>query len=89
MYDLFEPSVRRSPATTEVHGRQLQGFSYDHSYDQRYTNHILETLMSVVKFGGQGFSKIARTTLLNRTPYVALLQRLQAGKFLYPTLWAI
>ncbi|CCM03665.1 uncharacterized protein FIBRA_05809 [Fibroporia radiculosa] len=77
LHDLFTPSILRSPSIKEVDGKQLQGFSYDCPFDQRYINHVLETLLSVVKFGGQGFSKTARTTAMNRSPYAELLQRLQ------------
>ncbi|KAH9948184.1 Dopey, N-terminal-domain-containing protein [Amylocystis lapponica] len=84
IFDLFDPSIRRSPFTVELHGKQLQGFDYDRPFDQRYANHLLETLLSIVKFGGQGFSKIARTTAINRSPYVGLLQRLQSVSLSFP-----
>ena len=63
----------------EFNGRQVQGFYYERPLDQRYFTHLLETLLSVVKFGGQGFSKIARGTALSRSANVDLLERLQAG----------
>ena len=63
----------------EFNGRQVQGFYYERPLDQRYFTHLLETLLSVVKFGGQGSSKIARGTALSRSTNVDLLERLQAG----------
>ena len=79
LYDLFDPCIRYSPSTTELKGKQLQGFVYDRPFDQHYVNYLLETLLSVVKFGGQGFCKVARGTPVNRSMYNSLLQRLQAG----------
>ena len=80
LFDLFDPNIRYSPSTTELNGKQLQGFAYERPFDQHYVNYVLETLLSVVKFGGQGFSKVARTTPINRSLYGTLLQRLQTGK---------
>lgn len=83
LFDLFDPTIRYSPSTTELRGKQLQGFVYDRPFDQRYVNYLLETLLSVVKFGGQGFSKIARSTPISRSLYGTLLQRLQSGMFTF------
>ena len=80
LFDLFDPNIRYSPSTTELNGKQLQGFAYERPFDQHYVNYVLETLLSVVKFGGQGFSKVARTTPINRSLYGTLLQRLHTGK---------
>ena len=77
LYDLFDPNIRYSPSSTDLKGKQLQGFVYERPFDQHYVNYLLESLLSVVKFGGQGFSKIARNTPITRTLYSNLLQRLQ------------
>ncbi|KAH9858301.1 Dopey, N-terminal-domain-containing protein [Lenzites betulinus] len=84
LFDLFDPSIRYSPTIVELNGKQLQGFVYDRPFDQRYVNHLLETLLSVVKFGGQGFSKIARTTPISRSLYSNLLQRLHDVSATFP-----
>ncbi|OJT08448.1 Protein dopey [Trametes pubescens] len=84
LFDLFDPTIRYSPSTTELRGKQLQGFVYDRPFDQRYVNYLLETLLSVVKFGGQGFSKIARSTPISRSLYGTLLQRLQDVSATFP-----
>ncbi|TFY63318.1 hypothetical protein EVJ58_g3324 [Rhodofomes roseus] len=77
LFDLLDPSIRRSPSTLELNGKELHGFAYDLPFDQRYIIHMLETLLSVIKFGGQGFSKTARTTPVGRSPHAELLKRLQ------------
>ena len=81
LYDLFDPSIRCLPSTTELKGKQLQGYMYERPFDQRYVNYLLETLLSIVKFGGQGFSKVARSTPINRSLYSNLLQRMQSRAF--------
>ncbi|KAI8981167.1 Dopey, N-terminal-domain-containing protein [Trametes punicea] len=84
LFDLFDPAIRLAPSTTELKGKQLQGFTYERPFDQRYFNHLLETLLSIVKFGGQGFSKVARSTPISRSHYGDLLQRLRSVGALFP-----
>jgi len=62
-----------------VNGKQLQGYSYERPFDQTYVNHLLETLLSVVKFGGQGFGKTARTSSIRRCQHSGLVERIQSG----------
>ncbi|KAH9982294.1 Dopey, N-terminal-domain-containing protein [Lactifluus volemus] len=64
LYDLLDPAVKRVPSATNINGKQLQGFSYEH-------------LLSVVKFGGQGFVRVVRTTLIQRSYYPELVERVQ------------
>lgn len=80
LYDLYDAGIVRIPFVTEIRGRQLQAFHYERSFDQRYIIHVLETLQSVNKFGGQGFSRVARSTPVSRSFSPKLLQRLQSSK---------
>ncbi|KAI0334441.1 hypothetical protein GY45DRAFT_1318466 [Cubamyces sp. BRFM 1775] len=84
LFDLLDPAIRYVPSTTELRGKQLQGFSYERPFDQRYVNYLLETLLAVAKFGGQGFSKVARSTPISRSIYSGLLQRLQSVNAAFP-----
>ncbi|KAH9043683.1 Dopey, N-terminal-domain-containing protein [Lactarius pseudohatsudake] len=79
LYDLFDPSIRRAPSTTRVNGKQLQGYSYERPFDQTYVNHLLETLLSVVKFGGQGFGKTTRTSWVRRCQHSGFVERIQSA----------
>ncbi|TCD67610.1 hypothetical protein EIP91_012242 [Steccherinum ochraceum] len=79
LYDLHDPHIRRTRSAEEYNGRSIQAFRYDRPFDQRYMCHILDSLLSVVKFGGQGFGKIARTTAVSRSSHVGLLERVQAA----------
>jgi len=42
-------------------------------------HYYLETLLAVMRFGGQGFVRVARTTLFNRTLYPLLYSAAEAG----------
>ncbi|KAH8998778.1 Dopey, N-terminal-domain-containing protein [Lactarius hatsudake] len=79
LYDLFDPSIRRAPSITRVNGKQLQGYSYERPFDQTYVNHLLETLLSVVKFGGQGFGKTTRTSWVRRCQHSGFVERIQSA----------
>ncbi|KAK0199079.1 Dopey, N-terminal-domain-containing protein [Armillaria mellea] len=81
IFELLDPSIRRVPSTTKVRGKELQGFAYGRPFDQRYTQHLLEMLLSVIRFGGQGFAKTARNTSIKRSQHSGLVQRVQSGGF--------
>lgn len=84
LYDLLDPSMKRIPSVTKINGRELQSFSYERSFDQAYVNYLLETLLSVVKFGGQGFGKTARMNSVRRSYSSELVERILSGGSLYP-----
>ncbi|EIN14374.1 hypothetical protein PUNSTDRAFT_140678 [Punctularia strigosozonata HHB-11173 SS5] len=76
LFSLLDPSIRRRLASTTVNGRELPTYRYEDSMDQRYIHHLLEILLSVVRFGGQGFTKTTRSTPARRTSYPELGKRL-------------
>lgn len=84
LYELLDPSVRRLPSTAKVHGKELQIFLYERPFDQRYTNHLLDMLLSIIRFGGQGFAKTARSTPIRRSHHPGLVQRVEAGELPHP-----
>lgn len=63
----------------KVKGKELQGFSYERPFDQRYINHLLDMLLSIIRFGGQGFAKTARSMPIRRSHHDGLVQRVDAG----------
>ncbi|KAJ6601434.1 Dopey, N-terminal-domain-containing protein [Mycena vulgaris] len=79
LFDLLDPSIRRIPNTAKVRGKELQGFLYERPFDQRYTNHLLEMLLSIIRFGGQGFAKTARGTSIKRSHHAGLIQRVESA----------
>lgn len=79
LYELLNPSVRRMATTVTVKGKQIPGYHYVLPFDQRYTNHILDTLLSVIRFGGQGFVKTARGASVKRSHHAGLVHRVESG----------
>lgn len=80
LFDLLDPSVRKSLSVAKINGRELQGFTYDACVDQRLINHLLGTLLSVARFGGQGLVKVAKSTPIRRSPHPGLVKRVESGK---------
>jgi hypothetical protein len=80
MYDLVDPAIRRTPAVVQLSGRETRGYTYDYPIDQRRLQHTLDSLFSLVKFGGQSLSKIARGTLLKKSISPGFVARVEAGQ---------
>lgn len=85
LYDLLDSSMKRIPFVTKINGRELQSLSYERPFDQAYVNHLLETLLSVVKFGGQGFGKTARMNSVRRSYSSELVERILSSGFPSPS----
>ncbi|KAG6879371.1 hypothetical protein C0992_003191 [Termitomyces sp. T32_za158] len=80
LFELLDPSVRRVLSPAKVNGREIQGFLYECPFDQRYMNHLLDLLLSIIRFGGQGFAKTAKATPIRRSHHVGLVQRVEASE---------
>ena len=52
LFDLLDPALRRTPSVSKINGKELRDFSYERPIDQSYITYLLETLLSVVRFGG-------------------------------------
>lgn len=78
LFDLLDPSVRRSQSVTKINDRELQAFAYDAPMDQRLINHLLDILLSVVRFGGQGFVKVTKSTPIRRSLHPGLITRVES-----------
>ena len=87
LYDLLDPALHRLPSATKVNGKELQDFEYERPIDQSYLKYVLETLLSVVRFGGQGFGKTARTTPVRKCHHPGVLERVEACMSINSSSW--
>jgi hypothetical protein len=78
--DLLDPAIRRIPATEMYQGREVRGYVYEKPFDQNQIYHILESLLSVIRFGGAGFSKVATGTVLSNSKKGLLITRAAEGE---------
>jgi hypothetical protein len=68
---------------SEFDGKQVPAFEYNRPFNQRYIIHVMGTLLSVVKFGGQGLTKLAKSTPISRSPSVAVQERARMSEALF------
>ena len=80
LYNMLDPSVLHAPTVFKIRGREITGFFYERPFDQRLINHLLEILLSIVTFGGQGFVKAARASAVKRSFHQGLIQRVNSSK---------
>ena len=79
--DLFSPRIVRIPSTWSFQGRIIRGYAYERPFDQNEVYYTLESLLSVVRFGGQGFVKAARSTPIKRSLYPGLVTAAERGEW--------
>ncbi|KIY52670.1 hypothetical protein FISHEDRAFT_69486 [Fistulina hepatica ATCC 64428] len=79
LFDLVNPAIRRRPVISRLNGKELQNFVYERPFDERYTNHLLDLLVCILRFGGQGVAKTMRVTSSKRTNHAGLIQRIEAS----------
>ena len=87
LYDLLDPALHRLPSVAKANGKELQDFEYERPIDQSYLKYVLETLLSVVRFGGQGFGKTARTTPVRKCHHPGVLERVEACMSINSSSW--
>jgi hypothetical protein len=58
---------------------QVAGSSYTKRFDAARVHHVLENLLSLARFGGQGFTRIAKTCPVSQTHDPHLRALLQTG----------
>ena len=61
-------------------GREINGFTYTRRYDQHSVDHLLETLLSLIKFSGQGFGRVTRSLQFKRSSHAGFMDRVDAGE---------
>lgn len=61
-------------------GRSVRGYQYVRPFDQKAIHYYMESLLAVVRFGGQGFVRIARANSFNRTPHPTLYAMAEEGE---------
>jgi hypothetical protein len=72
---LLDPKVHRKTKTVNFAGREIDIEEYVHVFDMAQHQHILENLLSLASFGGQGFTRLARTSYIKSTTYEELSER--------------
>lgn len=80
MYELLDPATRRIPAVFSWKGKDTRVFAYERPFDTSRTSYLLEILLATVRFGGQGLSKMAKSTQIKKSGHPDLYSRAVNGK---------
>lgn len=75
LYELMDPTVKRTPTTITLEGREVKQFNYEKPFDSSRVVYLLDTLVSTLKFGGQGLTKVARSTSMKKAGFVDVYKR--------------
>ena len=78
IFALLDLSIQQKSANVEVAGLELPILVYHQTFDQARTHHILDDLLSLTRFGGQGFVRIAKGSFLKHTLDQTLRDRVRA-----------
>jgi len=58
-------------------------FSYERPFDINRMNYLVETMLALVHFGGQGLGRVARMTPIKKAHHPELLSRARAGRLIF------
>lgn len=75
---LLDPAIQQKLSNVEVAGLELPILVYHQTFDQARIHHVLDDLLSLTRFGGQGFVRIAKGSFLKHTLDPTLRDRVRA-----------
>ncbi|KAI8459463.1 Dopey, N-terminal-domain-containing protein [Phakopsora pachyrhizi] len=76
---LLNPQIRRKPFELQLSDRSLQVYYYVHPFNQEIVQYTLESILTLIRFGGQGFTRITKTCFLKHSHDPALRRMLNAA----------
>lgn len=80
LFTLLDPAIQTKPEMTKVNGLRLPILVYHHTFDQARVHHVLDDLLSLARFGGQGFIRIAKGSFLKHTLDPAFRERVRTSE---------
>ncbi|GAA6000168.1 hypothetical protein JCM10207_007887 [Rhodosporidiobolus poonsookiae] len=75
IYALVDPAIKPQSRTIKVAGIRIPTLVYETAFDQARIIHVLDNLLALARFGGQGFIRIAKGSFLKHTLDPALRER--------------
>ncbi|GAA5982369.1 hypothetical protein JCM11641_006959 [Rhodosporidiobolus odoratus] len=76
---LLDPFIALTPSISKIAGIRVPVLSYGAPFDQSRVHHVLDNLLALARFGGQGFIRIAKSSFLKHTLDPALRERVIAA----------
>ncbi|BGP38275.1 hypothetical protein JCM10449v2_002204 [Rhodotorula kratochvilovae] len=75
LFALLDPAIAPRAAMLKVGGVRVPVLEYERAFDQAKVHHVLDNLLALARFGGQGFVRIAKGSWLKHTLDPALRER--------------
>ncbi|GAA5902657.1 hypothetical protein JCM8208_007031 [Rhodotorula glutinis] len=79
LLSLLDPTIASRAETVKVDGVRVPVLVYGRAFDQARVHHVLDNLLALARFGGQGFVRIAKGSWLKHTLDPALRERVIAA----------
>ncbi|GAA5921263.1 hypothetical protein JCM3775_002966 [Rhodotorula graminis] len=79
LLSLLDPTIVSRAETVKVDGVRVPVLVYGRAFDQARVHHVLDNLLALARFGGQGFVRIAKGSWLKHTLDPALRERVIAA----------
>ncbi|KAG0147859.1 hypothetical protein CROQUDRAFT_42250 [Cronartium quercuum f. sp. fusiforme G11] len=76
---LIASDIQRSPTTITLGDRTFSIYHYVHPFDQACVHHALECILTLARFGGHGFTRIAKTCYMKHAHDPALRKLIDAA----------
>jgi len=80
LFTLLDPQIMPQAEMIKVAGVRLPILVYRHTFDQARVHHVLDDLLSLARFGGQGFIRIAKGSFLKHSLDPAFRDRVRASE---------
>ncbi|BGP31712.1 hypothetical protein JCM10296v2_003486 [Rhodotorula toruloides] len=75
LFVLLDPAIQLDSRVDRVADVRVPTLVYTQAFDQARVHHVLDNLLSLARFGGQGFIRIAKGSFLKHTFDAALRER--------------
>ncbi|GAA5913260.1 Dop1p [Sporobolomyces salmoneus] len=79
LFSLLDSTISFRPRTVKVSETRIPILVYERSFDQNRIQHVLDNLLALARFGGQGFIRIAKSSWLKHTLDPALRERVMSS----------
>lgn len=80
LFTLLDPSIKQQSVMLKVSELRVPVLQYSNAFDQARVHHVLDDLLSLARFGGQGFIRIAKSAFLKHSLDPAFRQRVMDGE---------
>lgn len=87
LFTLLDPAIKQQPTIIKVAGVDIPVLVYQGKFDQARVHHVLDDLLSLARFGGQGLIRIAKGSFLKHSLDPNFRERVRSCSPFPPFFW--